>query len=175
MPELRGAWDRDRLEQVFSNLIGNALVHGDPAKPVTVTAGGEALACGSRCTTKAHPFRRSFSPCSSTHSAGASTTSRSPAGLGLGLYISNEVVLRHGGQSRFDRPQAKERRFESSCRAKQSATPATWEVTSKRHILVGKDDVGFIKIHRSQRVSPAMAAVVDRLRRRIWSPCLPMR
>jgi len=29
-PTLRGAWDRDRLEQVFSNLIGNALAHGDP-------------------------------------------------------------------------------------------------------------------------------------------------
>ena len=42
-PELRGAWDRDRLEQVFSNLIGNALVHGDPGKPVTVTAGADAL------------------------------------------------------------------------------------------------------------------------------------
>ena len=31
-PELRGAWDRDRLEQVFSNLIGNAVVHSDPAQ-----------------------------------------------------------------------------------------------------------------------------------------------
>ena len=28
--------DRDRLAQVFSNLIGNALEHGDPARPVTV-------------------------------------------------------------------------------------------------------------------------------------------
>lgn len=35
-PRLRGAWDRDRLEQVFSNLIVNALAHGDPDKPVTV-------------------------------------------------------------------------------------------------------------------------------------------
>ncbi len=42
-PELRGAWDRDRLEQVFSNLIVNALAHGDPGKPVTVTAGIEPL------------------------------------------------------------------------------------------------------------------------------------
>ena len=42
-PELRGSWDRDRLEQVFSNLIGNALVHSDPGKPVTVTAGADGL------------------------------------------------------------------------------------------------------------------------------------
>ena len=32
-PPFGGLWDRDRLEQVFSNLIGNALVHGDPDRP----------------------------------------------------------------------------------------------------------------------------------------------
>ena len=36
-------WDRDRLQQVFSTVISNALFHGDPTKPVTVTAGAEAL------------------------------------------------------------------------------------------------------------------------------------
>ena len=97
-PELRGSWDRDRLEQVFSNLIGNALVHSDPGKPVTVTAGADGL----RVWVEVHnegplipqelqsvlfnPFRR------------GERESRSPSGLGLGLYISNEVVLGHGGQ-----------------------------------------------------------------------------
>ena len=32
-PHLPGTWDRDRLEQVFSNLVGNAILHGDPATP----------------------------------------------------------------------------------------------------------------------------------------------
>ena len=40
--ELRGPWERDRLEQVFSNLISNALSHGDLDEPGTVTAGTEA-------------------------------------------------------------------------------------------------------------------------------------
>ena len=34
--ELRGSWDQDRTAQVVSNLVGNALEHGDPGKPITV-------------------------------------------------------------------------------------------------------------------------------------------
>ena len=62
-PELRSAlWDRNCLEQVFSNLIGNALAHGNPDKPVTVMAGADPFrVTGARCTTKAPPFRETFS------------------------------------------------------------------------------------------------------------------
>ena len=34
--EIDGLWDTDRLAQVVSNLVGNALEHGAPDKPVTV-------------------------------------------------------------------------------------------------------------------------------------------
>ena len=97
-PALGGAWDRDRLEQVFSNLVGNALAHGDPGKPVTVTAGAEAHGVWVEVHNEGPPIPQGlqsvlFNPFRSGEGA-----SRSPAGLGLGLYISNEVVLRHGGQ-----------------------------------------------------------------------------
>src|SRR4029077_19031268 len=96
--ERGSAWNPDRLGRVFSTLIGNAPAHGDPGKPVTVTAGAEAHRVWVEVHNDSppipqelqselfHPFRRGELP------------GRSPAGLGLGLYISNEVVLRHGGQ-----------------------------------------------------------------------------
>ena len=53
-PSLLGTWDRDRLEQVFSNLIGNAILHGDPNAPVAVRAthrcrSGSSIGAQSRC------------------------------------------------------------------------------------------------------------------------------
>ena len=59
--------------------------------------------------------------------------SRSPARLSLDLCISNEVISGTEGSSRFDQPWSKERRFEWSCHAKPSTTPATREVTYRPH------------------------------------------
>jgi PAS domain S-box-containing protein len=96
---LPGTWDKDRLEQVFSNIVGNAIDHGVADKPVTVEASLEGTTVRVDVHNEAPPIpedlrAKLFSPFRRGNQE--SRTSHT-AGLGLGLYISNEIVAAHGG------------------------------------------------------------------------------
>jgi two-component system, OmpR family, sensor kinase len=95
-PELRVRADPDRLEQVLSNLAGNALAHG--AAPFRMVARSEGLrvvieVCNGGAPIPAEVRETLFDPF--VRAAGADASKH--AGLGLGLYISQQIAQAHGG------------------------------------------------------------------------------
>jgi signal transduction histidine kinase len=96
-----GQWDPDRLRQVVSNLIANAVGHGTEGGSVriSVRSEGSDVLCavaneGSPIPSGAlptlfEPYVRGASPSGRTKYRGKS--------IGLGLYIVREVVAAHGG------------------------------------------------------------------------------
>lgn len=91
-----GNWDPERLAQVCSNLLGNAIAHGDPAGPVTVQLDGSAGDCVElRVSNLAKPIpsetlAQLFLPFRRARGD-------RPGGVGLGLYIVQQIVNGHGG------------------------------------------------------------------------------
>jgi signal transduction histidine kinase len=88
--------DPRRVSQLLTNLLANALAHGDPAGPVRVLAsgrnGGLEIAVTNRGTAiSAATRRRLFQP----FTRAADGAGRD--GLGLGLYIACEIAKAHGG------------------------------------------------------------------------------
>jgi signal transduction histidine kinase len=89
--------DPARMKQAMSNLITNALQHGDPQGPVRVSADGEDVGVVIRVANQGpaippdtmqvlfEPFSRRTSP------------GKASEGLGLGLYIVRQIAIAHGG------------------------------------------------------------------------------
>jgi signal transduction histidine kinase len=102
--DLGGEWDPDRLEQVVSNLVSNAIDHGDPGTPVRVElsvddADGVRLVVRNQGPSMPpEVLSHLFEP----FSRPPDEKSRKGSGLGLGLYISREIVRGHGGDIGVD-------------------------------------------------------------------------
>ena len=97
--EVKGCWDEDRVRQVVSSVLDNALQHGLEGAPVQITVSLTAdtatiavlnqLRDGAipspMLDTLFEPYRRGWD---SEHTGG---------GLGLGLYFAREIMRKHGG------------------------------------------------------------------------------
>ena len=94
---LRVDWDEDRWVQVVQNLIGNALHHGTSEVPISVVLDGRepdvvALSFSNGGVIPPEVLPSIFDP----FRRGGRTSARAE-GLGLGLYIVQQIVLAHGG------------------------------------------------------------------------------
>lgn len=88
--------DADRIGQLLSNLLANALRYGDPLQPVRVRARSDAAGFELSVANGGAPIppevrQRLFQPYVRGAAHGSSE------GLGLGLYIVTEIARAHGG------------------------------------------------------------------------------
>jgi len=100
--DLRGEWDPDRLTQVISNLVGNALQHGDGTRvDVVIRGAGDEVFLSVHNNGPSIPeaIRASiFEPLARHVPSGESNTTS----IGLGLFIARAIVTAHGGEITLD-------------------------------------------------------------------------
>ncbi len=99
--DLSGKWDADRVGQMVSNLVRNAIQHGAPELAVTVTVKGGPNDVTIEVHNTGRPIRAQslgtlFEPLAQTKDVGGDRHAGS-SGLGLGLYIVREISVAHGG------------------------------------------------------------------------------
>ena len=104
--DLHVHWDGARIGQALSNLIANAVQHGSPKEPVSITISREksdvvwviqnegAVIAPARLRTMFDPVK-TFTIKSVSERSASQTNN-----LGLGLYITHEITIAHGGTIR---------------------------------------------------------------------------
>jgi signal transduction histidine kinase len=92
-----GEWDSDRLEQVVSNLVSNAIDHGEEGYPVQVFLRDEGEAVVVDVVNRGQMPQQVIEHAFEAFQRGPEQTGRKASGLGLGLFIAREIVRRHGG------------------------------------------------------------------------------
>jgi signal transduction histidine kinase len=88
--------DKGRVQQLLSNLVGNAIAHGSPDQPVVVAATIEGTDLVMSVANAGKPIAAEnlaqvFEPYWRPHAG------RPGGGLGLGLYICAQIAKAHGG------------------------------------------------------------------------------
>ncbi len=100
--DLVGEWDGRRIAQVISNLLGNAIEHGAPGRPITVAARGEPDDVVVAVHNDGEPIAadllpRIFDPLTRGVIHRGGEEQQESEGMGLGLLITNQIVAAHGG------------------------------------------------------------------------------
>ncbi|WP_205519593.1 hybrid sensor histidine kinase/response regulator [Pyxidicoccus caerfyrddinensis] len=94
---LMGDWDADRLAQVASNLIGNALQHGDASAPVQLRLDGTDAESVTFTVANKGVIPSELQPYLFDPFRGGAQQRGRTGGLGLGLYIVQQIIQAHHG------------------------------------------------------------------------------
>jgi signal transduction histidine kinase len=95
-PELVGHWDVDRIGEVMSNLVGNAIQYGEPSSPIRVILERADSAAIVVVHNRGKPIPPDLLPhVFNPFRRGIEDRSNR---VGLGLYIAQQIVLAHGGR-----------------------------------------------------------------------------
>lgn len=97
-----GNWDEQRIAQVFSNLLGNAVQHGALNSPIEVSLTSSKKEVNIKITNQGKPIPASkishiFEPLV-RHVENENADYSQKTSLGLGLYIVKKIVLAHNGK-----------------------------------------------------------------------------
>ena len=100
--DLTGLADASRLRQALSNLLNNAVQHGAPDSPITLSAAVEDGSVAFRVKNFGDPIPADslqviFDPLVQLSTGSAAKRDKNSTNLGLGLFIAREVALGHGG------------------------------------------------------------------------------
>jgi signal transduction histidine kinase len=100
--ELNGHFDGERIQQVLSNLLNNAVQHGAVKEAITLRAHGEhdrimLQVRNHGQTIPADLLQVIFDPLVQIPPAALTTRVEASGSLGLGLYIAHQIVTMHGG------------------------------------------------------------------------------
>src|SRR5439155_20815653 len=93
-PGVVGHWDAPRIDQVVTNLLSNAIKYGD-GKPIELSVEGTPE--GARLTVRDRGIGISADDQRRIFGRFERAASLNYGGLGLGLFISSQIVRAHGG------------------------------------------------------------------------------
>ncbi|NOK35548.1 GAF domain-containing sensor histidine kinase [Corallococcus exercitus] len=93
-----GKWDPDRIAQVLTNLLTNAVQYGAPDAQVRVEARGDEREVVLSVTNAGAPIPPALLPVLFEPMTRGTTEGSEHRSVGLGLFIVNQIVRAHGGE-----------------------------------------------------------------------------
>ena len=96
--DVTGVWDRDRMHQLLANLVGNAVQHGEACTPIGLRVDGGETEVVIEVANRGEPIPVETLPfIFDAFRQGRTAHPSRTQGLGLGLFIAQEIARSHGG------------------------------------------------------------------------------